>query len=228
MEQSTFKRKEVPFSQVSNTPLRDNTISLKAKGLYGLIQSYVTIPGFTLYYGHLKKQCKESDHAFSSAMKELREAGYLVQTRCKGKGGKFYYEYELNDYPSTTVEQSSASGLSGSGKPPLYNNNDLSNTELNKTELSNNMVTLSDLNGHLKTYSDGYEFKFGKSHPRISETQWAEVDYQIAMHDFDEEMFQWIAARYFNTLPKSNDGNVNAFVKVLKRLEADYYDEVAQ
>lgn len=46
-----FRKKRVNFSMVSNEILRDNSISLKAKGLYSLIQSYVTLENFTLYKG---------------------------------------------------------------------------------------------------------------------------------------------------------------------------------
>jgi hypothetical protein len=48
MENGSFRKKKTYFSQVSNEALRDNTLSLKAKGLYALIQSYITIENFTL------------------------------------------------------------------------------------------------------------------------------------------------------------------------------------
>ena len=45
----TFRKKKIYFSQVSNEALRDENLSLKAKGLYALIQSYITIENFILY-----------------------------------------------------------------------------------------------------------------------------------------------------------------------------------
>ena len=36
-DNGSFKGKKVYFSQVSNHAIRDNTLSLKAKGLYSLI-----------------------------------------------------------------------------------------------------------------------------------------------------------------------------------------------
>ncbi|EJO5349326.1 DnaD domain protein [Clostridium botulinum] len=100
-----FKKKKVYFTQVSNSALRDNTISLKAKGLYSLIQSYITMEDFTLYKNYLKKQCKEGEKAFESAWKELKDNGYLIQYRFQDntidennkKKMTFYYEYELLD-----------------------------------------------------------------------------------------------------------------------------------
>ncbi|MBE1306146.1 DnaD domain protein [Clostridium botulinum] len=107
MEQKNgrFRKKKVYFTQVSNNALRDNSISLKAKGLYALIQSYITLEDFTLYKNYLKKQCKEGEKAFESAWKELKDAGYLIQYRLQDdtldennkKKMTFFYEYELLD-----------------------------------------------------------------------------------------------------------------------------------
>lgn len=92
-----FRGKKVYFSQVSNNALRDINLSLKAKGLYALIQSYITIEDFTLYKTTLKKVCKEGDKSFENTWKELKDNGYLIQYRLQGEKGYFYYEYELLD-----------------------------------------------------------------------------------------------------------------------------------
>lgn len=93
-----FKKKKVYFSQVSNIALRDNELSLKAKGLYALIQSYVTIEDFVLYKNNLKSQCSEGEKAFENTWKELKDKGYLIQYRFQDENTKqFFYEYELLD-----------------------------------------------------------------------------------------------------------------------------------
>lgn len=93
-----FRKRRVSFAQVSNEALRDINLSLKAKGLYSLIQSYITIENFTLYKSYLESQCKEKQKAFDSAWKELKDNGYLVQYRLQDPEKKtFYYEYELLD-----------------------------------------------------------------------------------------------------------------------------------
>ena len=43
-----FKKKEQNFTIVCNSIIKNPNISLRAKGLYMLIQSYITIPDFTL------------------------------------------------------------------------------------------------------------------------------------------------------------------------------------
>ena len=87
------------FSMVGNTILRDDRMSLKAKGLYALIQSYITTPNFTLYKGFLENKCKEGKKAFDAGWKELKKSGYLIQHKKKGENSKFYYEYELVEDP---------------------------------------------------------------------------------------------------------------------------------
>ena len=105
----TFRKRENPFAQVSNIALRDDSLSLKAKGLYSLIQSYITIPDFTLYKWYLMKQCKEGERAFNSAWNELKQHGYLKQYRIpNAENGFFVYQYELLDKPDLS-------------QPPLLN-----------------------------------------------------------------------------------------------------------
>lgn len=94
-----FRKKKIFFTQVSNVAIRDKNLSLKAKGLYALIQSYLTIEDFILYKSTLKKNCSEGETAFESTWKELKEKRYLIQYRLKNEAGQFYYEYELMDSP---------------------------------------------------------------------------------------------------------------------------------
>ncbi|MDU4051147.1 MAG: DnaD domain protein [Clostridium perfringens] len=99
-----FRKKKVYFTQVSNVALRDCNLSLKAKGLYALIQSYLTIEDFTLYKNTLKKHLKEGEKAFESTWKELKDAAYLIQYRLQDpKTKQFYYEYELLDEPNSEL-----------------------------------------------------------------------------------------------------------------------------
>jgi len=96
-----FRKRRVNFAQVSNIALRDNNLSLKAKGLYSLIQSYISMDDFTLYKWYLMSQCKEKERAFNNAWNELKINGYLKQYRIRSaEAGSFIYEYELLDEPN--------------------------------------------------------------------------------------------------------------------------------
>lgn len=130
-----FKKKVNKFTQISNQVLLDDRLSLKAKGLYSMIQHYITIPDFVLYLNTLKKGIKEGNHTFNSAWKELKDLGYLIQERKRDtESGKFYYEYELVDFiednPHTDFPHTDNPHY---GKEGVYNNTDLNNTDLNNT-----------------------------------------------------------------------------------------------
>lgn len=45
-----IRKKRTYYAQVSNVALRDETLSLKAKGLLAIIESYLTLDGFIAYY----------------------------------------------------------------------------------------------------------------------------------------------------------------------------------
>ena len=128
-----FKTKKNNFTQISNQVLLDDELSLKAKGLYSIIQHFITIPDFVLYLNTLKKQVKEGEHSFNATWKELKDKGYLLQERKKDtKTGKFYYEYELLDEKNHTPKNHSMENPVD-GKLPVYNNTNLINTNLNNT-----------------------------------------------------------------------------------------------
>lgn len=139
-----FKRKEVPYSQVSNQALRDENLSLKAKGLYSMIQSYITIPNFILYKKTLYNKCLEKETSFENTWKELKEKGYLVQHKIRDEQGKFYYEYELLDFVEKNhTPENHPLGFQDvenptSGKVGGYKKNDFNKNELNNNKARKN------------------------------------------------------------------------------------------
>ena len=132
-----FRKKKVYFTQVSNTALRDPNLSLKAKGLYALIQSYITIEDFTLYKNFLLKQSKDRRDGFQTAWNELMKAGYLIQYKMKNEKGVFYYEYELLDTPQPHTENPHTENPDMENphmeNPYVYKETNKKNTNLNNT-----------------------------------------------------------------------------------------------
>ena len=140
-----FRKKRTSFTQVSNVALRDARMSLKAKGLLALIESYLSLEGFVLYKDFLISKSKDGETAFRAAWKELKDYGYLIQYKMKDEAtSRFYYEYEICDNPQVEnqhvdeevrlpqVENPHVEilqdGLSTCLKPPQYNNTVLNNT----------------------------------------------------------------------------------------------------
>lgn len=100
MQSGAFRKKKTSFAQVSNIALRDEKLSLKAKGLLSLIESYISLENFILYKQFLINKSTDGETSFRGAWKELKDNGYLIQHRLKDNETKqFYYEYEVCDNP---------------------------------------------------------------------------------------------------------------------------------
>lgn len=100
LSQGGFLRKRNNFSQVSNTAIDDESLTIEAKGLYTIIQRWITYyESPRLDKEFLRKRCKVGMDKFDRIWKELKVKGYLKQYRvCSGKT-RFVYIYELLDTP---------------------------------------------------------------------------------------------------------------------------------
>ena len=63
MDNGTFRKKN-GFTITGNTLTRDKKLSLKAKGLYLLISSYITFEDITLTKSFIFSMCVEKEKAF--------------------------------------------------------------------------------------------------------------------------------------------------------------------
>ena len=150
------------FSQVSNHALQDPDLSLKAKGLYALIESYINIPNFIVYKTTLSKSMKDGKTSFDTAWKELKDKGYLVQHKKRNAtNNTFYYEYDLLEIATTTF---STPGVPTPGKGGMYINNDSNNIDLN----NNNSTSLYQDDDIIKTFLQTYYNYFGYNHRKIN------------------------------------------------------------
>lgn len=101
MSNGRFRKKENNFTQVSNFPIIDTNLSLKALGLYTRINYYILIPNFDLYKTYLIKTFKEGEASFNSAWNELKKSGFLIQYKMFDDKKRIYWEYELVDQVHT-------------------------------------------------------------------------------------------------------------------------------
>ncbi len=93
-----FFRSKKGFTVVQNEIIKDTRISLKAKGLYLVIQAYITMPDRKWTKNDFLHMAKEGTKAFDSAWKELKDGGYL-KVHIMADGGRWHTEYELLDEP---------------------------------------------------------------------------------------------------------------------------------
>lgn len=170
MESGLFKKKRKNYAQVSNTALLDKNLSLKAKGLYALIESLLSIPNFTLYKDYLINCSTDGKSAFDSAWKELKSAGYLVQEKVQTHKG-FVYEYELLDSPSG--DYVSSINDADSGNVPSVQGSNISNNNSERSDLNNSRYfTASNKKGDLAapTYRKPISGKSSGGNPMSGES----------------------------------------------------------
>lgn len=104
---STFRvNKNKNYTVMSNTHLRDMGLSLKAKGLLSVMLSLPETWDYSI--AGLVAICKENETAVKSALKELKESGYLVITRImpnETKSGRIEYIYDIYEEPQKQEPQ---------------------------------------------------------------------------------------------------------------------------
>jgi len=245
MANGAFRKKKVYFSQVSNVALRDNKLSLKAKGLYALIQSYITIEDFTLYKNTLKKSCSEGNAAFEGAWNELKASGYLIQYKSKTAQGYFTYEYELiDDSPSPIqikpIHTPKTEGVDNPlyGKVGVYNKTDLNNTNSNNTDYSLHQLKIDGIyvnakdiaaDSSFENYEKINEFvhtylailkKYNLRQKRVVKENVGNILYSVdSLIDSGVESDEWgeCISDYIENLPEGNDGDIQCFLKASPR-----------
>ena len=139
-----FFRSKKGFTVVQNEITKDANISLKAKGLYLVIQAYISMPDRKWTKEDFMRLAKEGKKAFDSAWKELKESGYL-KVHIMSDNGRWRTEYELLDEPEE-------------GPHTLYHNADgkVTSDNLQRAEKKkNNLVSEEEKNHYPPFGSNG-------------------------------------------------------------------------
>lgn len=146
-----FFRSKKGFTVVQNEITRDAKISLKAKGLYLVIQAYISIPDKKWTKEDFRNLTKEGKKAFDSAWKELKDFGYL-KVHFMPDNGKWQTEYELLDEPDL-------------GPHTLYHNSEgeVSSDNLTRAEKKRQTQTITDENSSLQSDSVDEDTEIGDS-----------------------------------------------------------------
>ena len=98
------EKKTKNYTVISNTPLHDNNLSMKATALLCLMLSLpedwdFNQKGLTCFF-------KDGKHAIASALSELEEAGYLTRHRERKANGQFgEIVYTIYEHPRKPDEQ---------------------------------------------------------------------------------------------------------------------------
>ena len=125
MENNTIffrEKKDRDYTVINNTVLKDERLSWKAKGLFCYLLSLPE--DWNICLNDLQNRAKDGIDGLKSAVKELKEYGYLIQKRNKDEKGRFLKTiYIIVENPQ--VEN-----------PQLLNTN-IQNTNLKNTDIQN-------------------------------------------------------------------------------------------
>ena len=95
------------YTVMSNHHLRDQSLSLKAKGLLSMMLSLPEEWNYTTC--GLASICKEGTDSIGSALKELERTGYIVRNRLRDSKGKILdVEYVIYETPHPAAEPDTA------------------------------------------------------------------------------------------------------------------------
>ena len=121
------------FTVMSNYHFQDKEISLKAKGLLGLMLSLPSNWDYSV--NGLVAIVKENKAAVQTALKELEEHKYLKRTRVQDETGRFDYIYDIYEKPYDKLPWTENQCTENQ---PQINTNKQSTNKQNTKELNTN------------------------------------------------------------------------------------------
>lgn len=135
------------YTVMSNTHLRDKSISLKAKGLLSLMFSLP--PTWDYSVDGLCSICKEEKTAIESALKELKKSGYLIVTKKlpnETASGRFEYVYDIFENPQKQEGEKQGVEKQGVEILPIEKQGVENPPQLNTNILSTNLLSTYESN----------------------------------------------------------------------------------
>lgn len=131
------------FTVMSNYHFQDKEISLKAKGLLGLMLSLPSNWDYSV--NGLVAIVKENKAAVQTALKELEEHKYLKRTRVQDETGRFDYIYDIYEKPydkfpwtENQCTENQCTEVQCTENQPQINTNKQSTNKQNTKELNTN------------------------------------------------------------------------------------------
>jgi len=121
---------ESNFTQIPNQWLRDNQLSLRARGLLAMLMSHDE--GYTVTHKSIVASNPEGREAIETAVRELKAAGYLDVIKTRGRNGRIEgWVWELTDPVEMQKRRSEPlTGFPDDGLPVLRSNRNLENPHL--------------------------------------------------------------------------------------------------
>lgn len=152
------------FTVMSNYHLQDKGISLKAKGLLGLMLSLPSNWDYSV--NGLVAIVKENKAAVQSALKELEEHEYLKRTRVQDETGRFDYVYDIYEKPydklpcteNRCTDIQCAENRCTENQPQI-NTNKQSTKELSTNEYKEKNIKKESVNSVIAEYTENKDLQ---------------------------------------------------------------------
>lgn len=110
------------FTILSNSVIRDETLSWKARGLFGYLWSLPE--DWEFYETEITKHATDGRDSTRSGLDELEEHGYLSRTRERNEKGQVKSAiWILHEHPKKPVQEKPVSENPNQGNPTLQNTN---------------------------------------------------------------------------------------------------------
>lgn len=157
------------FTVMSNYHFQDKEISLKAKGLLGLMLSLPSNWDYSV--NGLVAIVKENKAAVQTALKELEEHKYLKRTRVQDETGRFDYIYDIYEkpYDKLPCTENQCTDIQCTevqcteNQPQINTNKQITNKqntkELNTNEYKEKNIKKESINSVIAEYTENKELQ---------------------------------------------------------------------
>lgn len=181
---SVFRiNKNNDYTTMSNYHLKDKRLTLKAKGLLSVMLSLSDEWNYSV--AGLCSISKENETAINSALKELKDCGYLIVSKERGTDGKFEYNYDIFERPTIEKPGMEKPGMENMGVANNINN--INNNEVNTKDkiLNNKKEEKEKINNNTKEIFDYWNEKKIHAHRDISDFK-TKIDNVLKEHSVEE------------------------------------------
>ncbi len=123
-------RPERQYTSLRNEVARDGRVSYRARGV--LVRLLSNADGFPMTASDLAREAREGRGAILTALRELREAGYIRTTKKQDEHGRWSTQTFVYDTPQPTGVQKPDSGFPDVGSPDVGFLDAIENKQKNK------------------------------------------------------------------------------------------------
>ena len=125
-------RPERHYTQIRNEVARDDRLSYRGRGV--LVRLLSNADGFQMTAADLAREGREGRGAILTALRELRDAGYIRTTRKQDQQGRWSTQTFVYDTAQPTGVQKPDSGSPDSGSPDVGFLDAIENTQQNNQQ----------------------------------------------------------------------------------------------